>query len=143
MPTNDVVDPSVQEADLRATRAKESLLSRIHLLKRRFTDAKQQFNPQEHIARYPIPAVGAAFALGVIAGLRRGRPGSSGDARSSLTGAVFAGLAAVALRMVREVAMTQLGHAAHDWWTARDGASAADAQAGGSRMRDAEPFLEH
>jgi hypothetical protein len=141
MPTNDVVDPSVQEADLRATRAKESLLSRIDLLKQRFTDAKHRFNPQEQIARYPIPAVGAAFALGVIAGLSRGRAAMPGEARSSLTGAVLAGLATVALRMVREVAMTQLGHAAHGWWAAREGTSSAEARS--SRMPDVEPFLEH
>jgi hypothetical protein len=141
MPTNDVVDPSVREADLRATRAKESLLARVDLLKRRFIDAKHRFNPREQIARYPIPAVGAAFALGVIAGLSRGRSAMPGEARSSLTGAALAGLATVALRIVREVAMTQLGHAAHDWWTAREGMSPAEADA--SRMPDVEPFLEH
>lgn len=141
MPTPDVVDPSVQEADLRATRAKESLLARVEVLKRRFNDAKHRFNPQEQIARYPIPAVGAAFALGVIAGLTRGRSSSSSpsEARSSLTGAAFAGLAAVALRAVREVAMTQLAHAAHQWWTAREGASSPETRG----SPDVEPFLEH
>src|SRR5262245_56736315 len=120
MPTNDVADPSVQEADLRATRAKESLLSRIELLKQRGADARHRFNTQEQIVRHPSPAVGAAFALGVIAGLSRGRAAVPGEARSSLTGAVLAGLATVALRIVREAAMTQLGHAAHDWWAARE-----------------------
>jgi hypothetical protein len=141
MPTHDVVDPSVQEADLRATRAKESLLARVEVLKRRFSEAKHRFNPQEQIARYPIPAVGAAFALGVIAGLTRRRSSVPTEARSSLTGAALAGLAAVALRVVREVAMTQLGHAAHNWWTAHEGASSTET--GGSRPRDVEPFLEH
>jgi hypothetical protein len=141
MPTTDDVDPSVQEADLRAARAKESLLSRIDLLKQRLIDAKHRFSPQDQIARYPIPAVGAAFALGVIAGLGRGRAAMPGETRSSLTGAVLAGLATVGLRIVREAAMTQLGHAAHDWWTARDRASTTEAR--GSRMPDVEPFLEH
>lgn len=138
MPTDDVVDPSVQEADQRVARAKESLLARMEMLKQRFTDAKHRFSPQEQIARYPIPAVGAAFALGVIAGLGRSRP--AGEARSSLGGAALAGLAAVALRVVREAALTQLAHAAHNWWSAQDSPSA---EARGSRMPDVEPFLEH
>jgi hypothetical protein len=141
MPTHDVVDPSVQEADLRATRAKESLLARVEVLKRRFTDAKHRFNPQEQIARYPIQAVGAAFALGVIAGLTRRRSSAPAEAHSSLTGAALTGLAAVALRVVREVAMTQLGHAAHNWWTAREGVSSTETR--GSRPPNVEPFLEH
>jgi hypothetical protein len=140
MPTNDVVDPSVQEADLRAARAKESLLSRVDLLKRRLTDATHRFNPLEQIARHPIPAVGAAFALGVIAGLTRRKSAMPGEARSSVTGAALAGLATVALRIVREVAMTQLAHAAHNWWEAREGTSSAE---DGSRMPDVEPLLEH
>ena len=140
MPTNDDVDPSVQEADRRAERAKESLLSRVELLKQRFTDAKHRFNPQEQIARYPLPAVGVAFALGAIAGLGH-RRATSGEATSSLMGAAVAGLATVALRIVREIAMTQLGNAAHDWWNSRQDVSAAEV--GGSRMPDVEPFLEH
>src|SRR5262245_53341621 len=114
MPTQDVVDPSVQEADQRAERAKQSLLSRIELLKRRVDDAKHRFNPQEQIARHPLPAVGAAFALGVIAGLGSRRAGAPGEAQRSLSGAVLAGIAAIALRAVREAALTQLGHAAHN-----------------------------
>ena len=138
MPTTDV-DPSVQEADERATRAKESLLSRVEELKQRFTDAKHRFDPQEQIARHPIPAIGLAFALGVIAGLGRSRRAPDG-ARSSLAGAAIAGLATVGLKIVREAAMAQLGRAAHDWWSAREAASRTEA---GARMPDAEPFLEH
>jgi hypothetical protein len=140
MPTTDV-DPSVQEADQRAARAKESLLSRVEELKHRFTEAKHRLNPQEQIAKYPIPAVGLAFALGVIAGLGRRRSGTPGEARGSLTGAALAGIATVALRIVREAAMAQLGRAAHDWWAARDGE--VGAQPGSPRTSDVEPFLEH
>ena len=139
MPTTDV-DPSVQEADERAARAKESLLSRVEQLKQRFSDARHRIDPQELIARHPIPAVGLAFALGVIAGLGRRRAPMPGDTRSSLAGAALAGLATVGLRIVREAAMAQLGRAAHDWWSAREAASQAEA---GARMPDAEPFLEH
>jgi hypothetical protein len=140
MPTEDVVDPSVQEADQRATRAKESLMARMEMLKQRFTDAKHKFSPMEQIARYPIPAVGAAFALGVIAGLGRGRRALPGEARSSLTGAAVTGLAALALRVVREAALTQLAHAAQNWWAAQNGQSA---EVRGSQGPGVEPFLEH
>lgn len=140
MPTNDAVDPSVQEADLRAARAKESLLSRVELLKRRISDARHRFNPQEQIAKHPIPAVGMAFALGVIAGLGRSRGAMPGETRNTLAGAAFAALTTVTLRILREVALTQLGHAAHDWWTSREGIAP---EVHGSRVPDVEPFLEH
>jgi hypothetical protein len=138
MPTTDV-DPSVQEADLRSARAKESLLARVEELKHRFTEAKHRFNPQEQIAKHPIPAVGIALALGVIAGLG-GRRSVPDGARSSLTGAALAGLATVALRVVREAAMAQLGRAAHDWWAAREDA----APMGESpRTVDVDPQYDH
>jgi len=143
MPTDDVVDPSVQEADERVSRAKQSLLARMEMLKQRYQDARHRFSPQEQIARYPVQAVGAAFALGVIAGLRRGRSAAAGEARSSLGGAVLAGLAAVALRVVREAALTQLAHAAQNWWSAQERPSAQAPGAQGSRMSNVEPFLEH
>ena len=146
MTTDDVVDPSVQEADQRVERAKQSLLARMEMLKQRYQDARHRFSPQEQIARYPIQAVGAAFALGVIAGLRRGRGAIPGEARSSLGGAALAGLAAVALRVVREAALTQLAHAAHGWWTAQErqaGRAPGAPGTPGSRMSNVEPFLEH
>ena len=141
MPTNDVVDPSVQEADQRAARAKESLLSRVEMLKQRFTDAKHRMSPKEQIAKYPIPAVGAAFALGVIAGRGRSRSAASGgEAGRSLGGVVVAGLAALVVRVVREAVLAQLAHAAHNWWAEQERQSP---QASRSRTRDVEPFLEH
>jgi hypothetical protein len=143
MPTDDVVDPTVQEADQRAARAKQSLLARMEMLKQRFTDAKHRFSPQEQIARYPIHAVGAAFALGVIAGLARKRPALAGEAGRSLGGAAVAGLAAVALRVVREAALTQLAHAAQNWWSAQERESAGAPGSRGARASDVEPFLKH
>src|SRR5262244_706617 len=141
MPTHDAVDPSVEEADRRAERAKESLLSRVELLKERLAEARHRFDPTEQIARHPLPAVGLAFALGVISGLGSGRQAHGEAPRSSLMGAALAGLAAVTLRIVRELAMAQLGNAAHDWWTARGGASSSEAHRSGTP--DVEPFLEH
>jgi hypothetical protein len=146
MPTDDVVDPSVQEADQRATRAKQSLLARMEMLKQRYTDAKHRFSPHEQIARYPIQAVGAAFALGVIAGLGRGRRDMPGEARSSLTRLALTGLAAVALRVVREAALTQLAQAAHNWLSAQEGPSGqapGEPRAPGGRTTSVEPLHEH
>jgi len=143
MPTDDVVDPSVQEADQRAARAKQSLLARMEMLKQRYTDAKHRFSPREQIAHYPIQAVGAAFALGVIAGLGGSRRAMPGEARSSLTRAAFAGLAAVALRVVREAALTHVAQAAHNWLAAQERQSGQAPGAPGSRTPNVEPFLEH
>ena len=115
-------------------------MARMEMLKQRFTDAKHKFSPVEQIARYPLPAVGAAFALGVIAGLTRSRRSLSGESHSSLTGAAVTGLAALALRVVREAALTQLAHAAHSWWAAQNGEPT---EVHGSRMPDVEPGFEH
>jgi Flp pilus assembly protein TadB len=142
MATNDSADSTVQEADRRAERAKASLLSRVELLKHRLTDAKHRLDPQTQIAKHPLPAVGIAFALGVVAALGRTRSATSGDAaRHSLGGAALAGLAALGLRIVRELAMAQVGHVAKQWWTEHEGVSPAEPP--GSRLADAEPFLEH
>jgi hypothetical protein len=146
MPTDDVVDPSVQEADQRAARAKQSLLARMEMLKQRYTDAKHRFSPNEQIARYPIQAVGAAFALGVIAGLGGRRREMPGEASRSLTRAALTGLAAVALRVVREAALTQVAQAAHNWLAAQErqsGRAPTVPGAPGARTSDVEPFLEH
>ena len=140
MPTDDVVDPSVQEADQRAARAKQSLLARMEMLKQRYNDAKHRFSPSEQIARYPIQAVGAALALGVIAGLGGSRREMPGEARSSLTRAALAGLAAVALRVVREAALTHVAQAAHNWLADQERQAG---RAPGARTSNVEPFLEH
>jgi hypothetical protein len=115
----------------------------MDMLKQRYAEAKHRFNPQEQIARYPLHAVGAALALGVIAGLRRHGPAMPGEARSSLGRAALAGLAAVALRVVREAALTQVAQAAHNWWTAQEQQSGPAPRAPGSRTPDAKSFLEH
>ena len=145
MPPHDVVDPTVAEADQRAERAKASLLSRVDLLKHRFTDATHRLDLPAHIVKHPLPAVGIAFALGVVAGLRRVRPvqtvRSEDVTERSFRGMVLAGLATVSLRVVRELAMAQLGQIARQWWTNREHGSSGEA--GGSRLPDVEPFLEH
>jgi hypothetical protein len=134
----DTPDPAAQEADLRAERAKASLLSRVEQLKHRFADAGHKLDLQAHIAEHPLSAVGIAFALGAIAGLRR-RETAPGNGHS-LSGALVAGIAAISLRLVRELAMGQLSQIARHWWAEPEGASMSEAR--GSRMSDVEPFLE-
>lgn len=152
MSTTDGVAPTVEEADLRVERAKASLLSRVELLKHKITDAKDRFDVPAQIARHPLPAVGVAFALGVAAGLGRGSAGSSSSTASgpgdrSLRSAAFTALAAIGLRLVREVALGKLSQVARQWWLdhehAASTASGASAEDGASRLRDIEPFLEH
>jgi len=142
MPTNDSADPTAQEADQRAARAKASLLSRLELLKQKLTDAKDKVDLRTQITMHPLPAVGIAFALGMLAGLQRTRGSTpQGMASHPFTSTVFAGLTAVGLRLLREVALAQLGVVAKDWWTERDGTSQSEVPA--SHLTDVEPFLEH
>jgi len=115
MPTNDFVDPTVQEADERAERAKASLLARASALKDKLTDVRDKLDLPAKITKYPLPAVGLAFVLGMIAGRLRTR--SAAPPPRSLTGAAFAALAGFGLRLVRDAALVKLSHAAQDWWT--------------------------
>lgn len=138
-------DPAVEEADRRAERAKASLLARLDRLKHKVSDAKQQLDPLAHISNHPLPAVGIAFALGVIVALTRGTETADDGARRSLGSAALTGLAALGLRIARDVALGQLGHAAKQWWIERDTARAGVGAnpTRGTAMADVEPFLEH
>jgi len=121
MPTNEIADPTVQEADQRVERAKASLLSRVDVLKHKLSDAAHKLDLPAQIAKHPLPAIGLALTLGVFVGLRRTRPPALGEvAGTSFKDAAFAALTAVGLRILRGVALDQLGHAAKHWWTARD-----------------------
>jgi hypothetical protein len=139
MPSNESADPTVQEADQRAARAKASLLSRVELLKHKLTDTKQKLDLPAQIALHPLPAVGIAFALGVLAGLRHTSPVRFREPGGrSLKHAAITALAAIGLRMVRDLAFDQLGLFAKQWWTARDGKAARPGHA--PRMADAGRF---
>ena len=115
MPTNDFVDPTVEEADQRATRAKASLISRASVLKDKLIDARDKLDLPAKITKHPLPAVGIAFVLGMIAG--RLRTSRAAPPPRSLTSAAFAALAGFGLRLVRDAALVQLSHAAQEWWT--------------------------
>jgi hypothetical protein len=122
MSIHDSVAPTVEEADRRVERAKASLLSRVELLKHKIADAKERLDLPAQIARYPLPAVGVAFALGVAAGLRRGRastmtaPDLLAPNARPLRDAALTALSALALRVVRDIALAKVGQVARQWW---------------------------
>jgi hypothetical protein len=117
MSTHDIADPTVQEADQRAERAKASLLSRVELLKHKLTDVRQKLDLPGQITRYPLPVLGAAFALGALAGLRRTSSTAIGEpAERSLHSTAIAALTAIGLRALRNIALAQLGQIAKQWW---------------------------
>ena len=115
MPTNDFVDPTVQEAEQRVERAKATLISRVEALKDRLIDVRDKLDLPGQIANHPLPSVGIAFVLGMIAGRLRTTVADQPPPRS-LTGAAVSALAAFGLRLVRDAALVQLSHTAQEWW---------------------------
>lgn len=84
------------------------------------------------IRSHPLPAIGAALALGAIVALARPR---SGDGERSVGGMIIAGLGAVAVRLVKSYALTQLSDAAKSWLL--------DPQVAASREPATGSFLRH
>jgi hypothetical protein len=149
MSANAPPESPVAEADRRVERAKASLLARIDLLKHKIGDAKHQLDFKAQIAKHPLPAIGVAFALGALAAMTR-QPAAPRDASfpeaRSLTSAALGALAALGLRMARELAIGQLGSVAKQWWDqgGSGGHPAPTARAAASaHAADLEPFLEH
>lgn len=114
MPTHDLPDPVVAEADQRVERAKASLRSRFEQLEQRFVDVRDRLDVPEHIRRHPWPAVGIALALGALAGSRGG--GRALVLSEPMRGRSALGMVGkLALRIVRELALAQLGLTARRW----------------------------
>jgi hypothetical protein len=107
--TDPLTDPAIADADRRVERAKASLRSRFEELEQRFTDVRDRLDVPEHIRRHPLPAVGIALALGALAGRATRRAAIDAPAERSLGGAALALAATLALRIVRELAIAQLG----------------------------------
>lgn len=144
MPNPDVVDPTVEEADRRAERAKASLLARVEVLKQRMSEAKHKLDVPSQIAAHPWPAIGVAFALGVAAGFGRkgsATPSRHAPAKRSVGDMVLTAAAALGIRLVRDAALAQLTELAKDWWIHKTSVAPSEAAAG--QRADLEPFLEH
>lgn len=94
------------------------------------------------ISSHPLPAVGAAFALGAIVALASGR---ADKGERSVGGMIVAGLGAVALRIAKSYAFSRLGAAAKTWLMNELGADqpASPAEHAASREPATESFLEH
>lgn len=126
MPSSDLTDPTVAEADRRVERAKASLRSRFEQLEHRFIGVRDRLDVPEHIRRHPWPAVGIALALGVLAG-RGGRAARSIALVASEPVRGRSGLGIfgkLAVRVVKELVIAQVGLAARRWLDQR--ASAID-----------------
>jgi hypothetical protein len=131
-------DPERQIEEARA-----HLVAHLSELNRRFRAARAQLDLPAHIAAHPLAAVGAAFAVGALLGLRRSSKRRKGqDAEGGLGKAVAAGIAALGLRLAKELVMRGATEAARGWWQGRQGAvSASEVRA--SYRPSVEPFLEH
>lgn len=107
-------DPVIAEAGRRSDRAKASLRARLATLEHRIGDVRDRFDIPEQIRRHPLPAVGIALAFGALAGFGSSRRASHVAGRSFGATAVAA-LGALGLRIVREIAISQLSRAARQW----------------------------
>lgn len=107
-------DPVIAEADRRAERAKASLRARLATLEHRIGDVRDRLDIPEQIRRHPLPAVGIALVFGALAGFRGSRHASRVAGRS-LGATALAALGALGLRIVREIAISQLSRAARHW----------------------------
>lgn len=153
MAANDPVDPTVAEADRRVERAKASLLARVEVLKHKLGDVKHQVSVQAQIAKHPLPAIGIAFAVGALVALGRPRRAHPREAveqalttlpkERSLGKLAFGAIATFGLRMLRELAVAQLGNAAKQWWVEQGRGTESRTEHDASRTPDIEPFLEH
>jgi hypothetical protein len=130
-------DPDRQIADARA-----SLVEHLGELGRRLKVARARFDIPAQIAAHPLVAVGAAFALGALLGLRGGGdPSEHEPGEGGLGRAVMAGLAALAVRAAKELAMRGATEAARSWWEHSQQSSSSETRT--SYDSHMEPFLRH
>lgn len=123
--------------------AREALVEHLGELNRRFRVARAQLDLPAHIAAHPLAAVGAAFAAGALLGLRASVKRHKGqDSEGGLGKAITAGIAALGLRLAKEMVMRGATEAARGWWLGRQQA-ASPSEVRGSYRSAVEPFLEH
>jgi hypothetical protein len=130
--------------------ARASLVAHLGELGRRFRTARAQIDaararlevPSQHIAAHPLPAVGAALALGLLLGLRGGgKRRDTGDSERGLARAALAGLVAIAVRAGKDLAMRRFTDVAQQWWEQRQQAGSSEYRT--SYNRGVEPFFDH
>lgn len=127
------------DPDRQIEHARESLMAHLAELHRRFRAARTRLDVSTKIAAHPLGAVGTAFALGALLGLRRGRRHQGGEVESKLP--ITALLGALAVRLAKELAMRGLTGAVREWWEGRQESPASEVRA--SYDPSLEPFLEH
>jgi hypothetical protein len=136
---SDITDPLLADADC----ARGDARSRIDQLRRKLDDVRDRIDRIDlpaQIHRHPWPAVGIAFALGALAG-RGARRSAPRGATERLFGSTALGAAsALALHVLRELALAQLGRTARRWWSEHGGPSHDDVHA--AHRADTRPFPE-
>jgi hypothetical protein len=139
MASHETMDPTVAEADRRVERAKASLRQRLQLLERRFVGVRDRFDLPAQIRRHPWPAVGIAVGLGMLAGWRgRSTTTRAISAERTFGGAALAAIGAIGFRVLRELALGQVGALARRMWV-EHGGELRDADDGGDDGRFLPP----
>lgn len=94
---------------------KDSVTSKIEELRTRLAGLDRAAIEAKIIA-HPLPAIGAAFALGVLVAIGTHKPKSAeNEVKRGIGGAMVAGLGAVAVRLLKSYAISHLGDAAKNW----------------------------
>jgi hypothetical protein len=104
--------------------ARASLVAHLSELRHRLVAARARVDLPAKIAARPLAAVGAAFALGALLGMRGGGGRRRGEpSEHRFTRLIFATLGALAMRAGKELALREATEAAHRWWERRQAAS--------------------
>jgi len=112
MARTDITDRIVAEA---GQYAEDAVRARAEELKHKLDEARARIDLSGQIRRHPWPAIGIALAAGALAGLSAGRSAPP-RGRGKLGGAAMTALGTLALHLVRELAIAQLGRSAKRWW---------------------------
>jgi len=123
---------TTQTQDSRFTKIKDTLVG-----------VPERIDLRGRITRHPLPAIGIAFGLGVIAGIVRTVIEPDRGPRLRLGRALFVTAGAVALRLAREAVLWQVGDSARGWLDRARGGNVTRTEQQTSRMSEVEPFLEH
>jgi hypothetical protein len=130
--------------------AKASLLARMEELGRRMQEAREKLDLRAHIAAHPLPAIGIAFAAGLVLGF--GRKGSAARLPideapgRSIGAATVAMIGTLVFRLLKDIALRQAAGAAKTWWDQRQAAMGSDvapSERSASHDPNVESFLRH